>query len=458
MIKKYISIILILCISFCFVSCGQKNELPEYQEQSFEISGFWAPYEITEESFKQYKDIGFTTLNMINHSLSRTSENQFYLGSERTMKALEICEKVGLKAILNYNDWVADQCGDSYNSVTPFSKYDLYGEYKDIITGVHIVDEPSKHHYDIYADKTFMDDFKKVYPNANYIVNLSPKHAGGTYWDFTTYDELVNTYEEKIMTYFDNKFISVDFYPFVKEENRAYPRYDDWMITYEMIANLGKKYDAYKTAIIQSSVTNEFAKELTEGDMRLQVNMALAFGFDHIQYYCYSVPATYNADGTVESYMYEHCILNQDNTPNEMYYWLQDIHKEIQSFSSVILSYDWDSVIAVNPVGFSSNMDMSTMMRNEFTDTQYYDSAISSADLVITRFTSDKYGEAYMLVNYAQKDKNNVATVTFKNCKKVAVYGGNGFDGTPEIVELDEENKYRVDLAYGEGVFVVPIV
>lgn len=474
MFKRIITMILAVVMVVGIVGCKSddvsQNSEPEntlevdanglyiYEDHEFVTSGFWAPYDITEESFKQYKDIGFTTLNMINHSLSRTSENQFYLGSERTMKALEICEKVGLKAILNYNDWVADQCGDSYNSDTPFSKYDLYGEYKDIITGIHIVDEPSKHHYDIYADKTFMDDFKKVYPNANYIVNLSPKHAGGTYWDFTTYDELVNTYEEKIMTYFDNKFISVDFYPFVKEEHNSYPRHDDWMITYEMIANLGKKYDAYKTAIIQSSVTNEFAKELTEADMRFQVNMALAFGFDHIQYYCYSVPATYNADGTIESYMYEHCILNQDNTPNEMYYWLQDIHKEIQSFSSVILSYDWDSVIAVNPVGFSSNMDMSTMMRNEFTDTQYYDSAISSTDLVITRFTSDKYGEAYMLVNYAQKDKNNVATVTFKNCKKVAVYGGNGFDGTPEIVELDEENKYRVDLAYGEGVFVVPIV
>ena len=105
----------------------------------------------------------------------------------------------------------------------------------------------------------------------------------------------------------------------------------------KIIANLAKKHDAYKTAIIQSSVTNEFAPTLTEGDMRLQVNVALAFGFDHIQYYCYEVPRSYNEDGTIE-YMYEHCILNQDSTPNEMYYWLQDIHKEIQSFSNVILA------------------------------------------------------------------------------------------------------------------------
>lgn len=472
MFKKVIVLFLTAVMLLSVVGCNnasknkttgkKENVLPDYPEQYFETSGFWAPYEITEESFKQYKDAGFTTLNMINHSLAKTSEDQFYLGSDRTIKSLELCRKLGLNAILNYNDWIAtwSENNAEYYSETPFSQYDIYGDYKDIITGIHIVDEPSKHHYDgTYNSVAMMDDFKKVYPNANYIVNLSPKHAGGTYWEFTDYDELVDTYENEIMKHFDNKFISVDFYPFVKEENRAYPRWDDWVLTYEKIANLGKKYDAYKTAIIQSSVTNEFAKELSEADMRLQVNMALAFGFDHIQYYCYSVPKSIAEDGTV-TYMYEHCILNQDNTPNEMYYWLQDIHKEIQSYSSVILAYDWDEVMGINPVGFSSNMDMSyLLLEKEFAGNKHIESAIASTDLVISRFTSEKYGEAYMLVNYAQRDaENNIATITFKDCKKIAIYGGKGFDGTPKIVELDEENKYRFEFEYGEGAFVVPVV
>ncbi len=459
MLKKIIIISLALIMALSTVGC-KADELPDYPEQSFEISGFWAPYEITEESLQQYKDAGFTTLAFINHSLEKNSENQFYLGSDRTMKALELCRKTGLNAILQYGDWIAtwSENNKDYYSETPFSQYDLYEDYKDIITGIHIVDEPSKDHYDgRYNSKTMMDDFKKVYPNANYIVNLSPRYAGGTYWDFATYDELVETYEKEIMTYFDNKFISVDCYPFCNEEHQQYPRRSDWLLGHEIIANLAKEYDAYKTVIIQSSVTNEFAKELTAGDMRLQVNVALAFGFDHIQYYCYEVPKSFNEDGTVE-YMYEHCILNQDSTPNDMYYWIKDINKEIQSFSSVILAYDWDSIIIRNPVGFSSNTDVMMMLDREFEDAEYFEQAISSTDLAISRFVSEEYGEAYMLVNYALKDKNNVATVTFKNCEKVAVYGGNGFDGTPQIVELDEENKYRVDLAYGEGVFVVPIV
>jgi hypothetical protein len=156
--------------------------------------------------------------------------------------------------------------------------------------------------------------------------------------------------------------------------------------------------------------------------------------------------------------MYEHCILNQDSTPNEMYYWLQDIHKEIQSFSNVILAYDWDSIIASNPVGFSSNMDMMAMLDRTFEGAKHFEKALSSSDLAISRFTSEEYGEAYMFVNYALSDKpTNVATITFKDCSKIEIYGGKGFDGTPKIVELDEENKYRFEFEYGEGAFVVPM-
>lgn len=470
MIKKICALILSLIMMFsvgCKTTVGkgqtekEENLLPNYPQAKFELSGFWAPYELTEESFKQYKDAGFTTFAMINHSLAKDSEHQFYLGSDRTMKALELCKKADLKAILQYGDWIAtwSEGNEDYYSATPFSQYDLYSDYKDIITGISIVDEPSKDHYDgRYNSKSMMDDFEKVYPDAHYIVNLSPRYAGGSYWNFADYDELVETYESKIMTSFKNKFISVDCYPFCNEEHREYPRRADWLLGHEIIANMAQKHNAYKTAIIQSSVTNEFAKELTEGDMRLQVNVALAFGFDHIQYYCYEVPRAYNEDGTIE-YMYEHCILNQDSTPNEMYYWIQSIHKEIQSFSNVILAYEWDSIITRNPVGFSSNTDMMQMLDREFENAKHFQKAISSSDLAISRFTSEKYGEAYMLVNYALSDKpTNVATITFKDCSKLAVYGGKGFDGTPKIVELDEENKYRFEFEYGEGAFVVPIV
>ena len=432
-----------------------KNQLPQYDEHEFNIMGLWAPYDVSEEGFKLYKDAGFNVLSFTNHSEEpRTSDNQYYIGSNRTMKALELCRKVGLDAYIAYEDtwFVRDIEGEDYFDGTPFTNYDFYGEYKDIIKGVHIKDEPHKDDMDKYSEMRLIEDFKKVYPNASYVVNLTPNYAGGAWCGFTTYDELLEYYEKSFMVHFEKPYISVGYYPFPNEENSSYPRRNDWVITYEKIAELAKKYNAEKTMILQSSVSLEFAKELTEADMRLQVNMALAFGVDNIQYYCYSVPKG--------QYYYDYCIVDRENKPSVLYGYLQGIHKEIQSYADVILSYEWDSVIGSNPVGFSSNMDMSKLLlQNEFKDTKHFVQALSSTDLVISRFVSEKHGEAYMLVNYAQKDaKNNIATITFKDCSKVAVYGGNGFDGTPKIIELDEENKYRFEFEYGEGAFVVPIV
>ena len=225
MFKRVLALTLVFVMAVGVVGCTGTSDIPEYAEKQFEISGFWAPYDISEEGLKQYKDAGFTTLAMINHSLEYTSEGQFYLGSDRTMTALENCKKVGLKAILNYNDWMVPRCeeeGEDFYGDTPFSKYDIYGEYKDIITGIHICDEPylkredgtGTNHFELYGKKTTIDDFKKDYPNAKFIVNLIPITAVGTR-GFDSYDEMMDLYEKTFMEPFGNKaFVSVDVYPF----------------------------------------------------------------------------------------------------------------------------------------------------------------------------------------------------------------------------------------------------
>lgn len=471
MCKKAVAMVLVLILSFSFVGCGKKYKLPEYSEKQFEISGFWAPYEISEESFKQYKDAGFNTLAMINHSLGNTSEEQFYLGSERTMKALEICKKVGLKAILNYNDWKAEQCeGEGYNGDTPFSTYDLYSDYKDIITGVHICDEPylkrsdGSNHFEIYGNKTLIEDFKKVYPDADFIVNLIPLTALSTR-GFDSYEQMMELYEETFMEPFENPFVSVDVYPFHQDVTN-----DDesLLINYKYIADSAKKYNIKPGFILQSSVggadegKKEFEMQLSESDLRWEINNALAFGADTLQYYCYSVPKSFNEDGSAE-YMYDNCVLNRDDTPSEVYYSLQKLHKEIQSFASVILSYDWDTTIGISgsedqtfrvcSIEFDDNFDVINLK-----NTENYVKAEGTQDLILSRFTSEQYGEAYMFLNWAERGISNTVNATFKNCGAVAIYGGEGFDGTPKIVTLDKNGNITLKLEYGEGVFITPIV
>ncbi len=451
MFKKIFATVLVIIMAFGFSGCGEKYKLPEYSQKEFEISAFWAPYDISEEGLQQYKNAGFNTLAMINHSLDWTSENQFYLGSKRTMTALENCKKVGLDAILNYNDWVAMSIeGEDYYGETPFSKYDIYGEYKDIIRGVHICDEPTKNHIYEYNNKTFIEDFKKVYPNADYVINLIPFTAVDEKRGYTTYDEMMTLYGEEIMSQFDNPYISVDVYPFHLQINNNPANIAG---NYEIIAKKAKEYGGETTFILQSSTGNEFEAELSEGDMRWEVNSALAFGADNLQYYCYAVPID---ESRPNNAMYDYCITNPDGTPSPIYDYVKTVNKEAQSIAPIILSYDWDKAFGILGEK-SSDFRVSAVTFNDLSDSKHYVEGHATHDLVISRFTSDDYGEAYMLVNFADNATNKI-DVTFKDCRAVAVYGGKGYTGTPEIVELDENGKFTRELSYGEGVFVTPIV
>ncbi|MBQ8793175.1 MAG: hypothetical protein IJZ63_00330 [Clostridia bacterium] len=493
MVKRIVTLLLAFVMAFAAIGCGEEtaepaakeeNKTPQYAEKQFEISGFWAPYDISEEGLKEYKDVGFTTLAMINHSLGATSEEQFYFGSQRTMTALENCKKVGLNAILNYNDWMVPRCeeeGYDFYGDTPFSKHDIYGEYKDIITGIHICDEPylkredgtGTNHFALYGDKTLIDDFKKVYPNAKFIVNLIPITAVSSR-GFTTYEEMMELYEKTFMEPFENPFVSVDVYPFHQGNTQ-----DDGtlLVNYQYIADSAKKYGVKPGYILQSSVggadegRKEFEMELSESDLRWEVNNALLFGADTLQYYCYSVPKSFDENGK-EVFMYDYCILNRDDTPSPIYYSLQKIHKEIQSYSNVILSYDWQQVIGksgydvstyrVAPLEIDDNFEAIT-----FDNAKKYVETSCSQDVAISHFTSKDFGEAYMFVNWADRGVknedgtlekvNNIVTAKFKDCSELKVYGGVGFDGTPKTLKLDKNGEVQFELEYGEGIFVVPV-
>ncbi len=459
MIKRIVSIVLVLCLVLCtFCSCkatGKKNNLPQYESQQFEIAGLWAPRQMTEEAFVQYKNAGFNVYSFTNHDeLPRTSENQYYLGSKRSMEALELCRKVGLDVYLSYGDSWFNRAneGDEYFDGTPFTNHDVYGEYKDIIKGMHIKDEPNKETMTYLSDDTLINDFKKVYPNTKYIINLIPETAVQSR-DYETYAEMLEHFGKGILSKFETPHVSVDCYLYSKSsfvENNI-------LNNYIQLARCAKDYGATTSMILQTSTGNEFLDTLSEADMRQQVYLALAFGAQSIQYYCYSVP-----EGMDPQYI--NCMLERDNvTPNQLYYDVKTVNEEIQKFASAILAYKWDNAIGISgtkdqtfrvcAIEFDENFD-----RINLENTKHYVSATSIYDMVLSRFTSEKYGEAYMFVNFAREESgNNVVTAQFKDCKSVAIYGGSGYTGTPEIVELDENGNISFELEYGEGAFVVPI-
>ena len=434
------------------ISIKSTPKLPSYDKQEFEIGALSSPEELSEEAYMQYKDAGFNVMVFSIHNGKSSSDDLFYLGSNRTQKALEICKKIGLDVYVAYgNSWAARNIeGEDYFGNTPFSKHNYYGDYMDMIKGIRIIDEPSKDQLITLADDSLINDFKKVYADKKYMINLIPATAV-TSRGFADYEELLDFYGKNIMSKFDKPYISVDVYPFSTSKNPE----NMIVYNYNEIAKTAKKYGAETTFILQSSTGLEFLDTLSEADMRWQAYLAIAFGADNLQYYSYSVP---------DEIEYNYCMLQKDKkTPSELYYHVKEVNNEIQKFASVALSYNWEQAIGVygtvdqnlrvSAVKFDENFEVA-----KFKKAEHYVETTSTQDLLISRFASDKYGEAYMFVNFARAENdNNVIDATFKNCDAVAVYGGENYNGTPKIIELTKDGKFELELKYGEGVFVTPL-
>lgn len=420
---------------------------PQYAEKQFKISGFWSPYEVTEEAFELYKNAGFNVFLMGNHSVKNwTTDTLTYLGSNRTEKSLELCKKVGLNASLCYGEWYYERCEGKNMPETPFSSLDLYGDYADIIDSVHIADEPSKSQMKKYGDDNLTADYKSVYGNKPYIVNLYPDYAPVSQIGATNYSDYLNAYGEEILADFDGSaLVSVDYYPFRSEGFQT-----GWLGCYEKVAKTAKKYNAEKRFYIQSAVKNEFADSLSEDDLRLQVYVALCFGASRLSYYCYAMP------GYPDDCMYEKCMLGQDNNPTEIYDYVKNVNAEIQSFSSAFFAFEWIKTVGITKDGTDGNPAILKLKEEvDFSDRKYLTDVKSSVDAIIGCFENGD-GEAYMAVNYGQPSKtnDNVVEMNFKNVDYVAVYGGES--RSVDIVKLNGR-KFSITLKSGEGKFIVPL-
>ena len=451
--KRVQQLVAIVCSGAMMLSaaCALNRKapaLPTYDKQDFVFFGFWSPYDFTEESYALYRQSGLNTMLFTNHSVqTASSDNLHYLGSGATMRSLELCRKTGLNAILNYGWWYYEwvEGGKSYGD-TPFSDYNLYEDYKDMIVGVHIADEPKYNQIDDYAKESLIADYKRVY-DVPYMLNLYPSYAGQDAIGYEGYKQYVQSYADKVLTQFDdNRLLSVDFYPFRASSSSMHSA---WLACYNNVASVAKSTGSKQSYYIQTAVGNEFQGELGQDEICMQLNVAMAFGADWFGFYCYEMPRTYLEDGTYEP-MYSYCMLNPDGTPSLLYYAVQSEIARVSAFSDAYLAYDWVKTVPVTPAGAKENYALKLISGSDFSGTSI-EQVTADSDTVVGCFTSEK-GEAFMVVNYGTPSEKKTSTTTVKvGCDGyAAVYGKSG---APEIVKL-KKGELQLEMASGEGRFV----
>lgn len=479
---------IVLCLILSPTGCGNRSETDSdgktisggerkeyaaetYEEKTLPIMGFWAP-DVDEEAYKLYKDCGFNTVLLINNSSKRQikngefirdTTNTYYLGSEYTAQALAMSRKYGLKAVLSLNDWLSDYTNNS----TPFTTRTTYEDYRDMIIGVHISDEPYKQHIDYYSRESFIDDYKKAYGDLPYMLNLHPELTMSTapqlnfgmgkdanYNDYVTYfcDNIVSKFEK-------NRYISVDLYPCTQRSETNKFLKPGWLHCYETIANNALKYNCeyinYYIQAVEGEATD--VRLPSEADIRLQVNMALAYGANQISYYTYNMPHDVDELGRIVE-MYDKCILDGDGQPTVLYDAAKKVNAELTAFDDAYLAYKYCGTYPIfakknTKTDFAyleNRLDLSALKR--------ISDITADNETVAGVFEREDGEQAFMLVNYSETTKNITAnvTVSLKDSEAVAVYGGIGFDGIPQIIYA-ENGKINISLLSGEGKFFVPL-
>lgn len=468
--KKFFAGILatvLTCTLFTGCSSSKVNRiLPEFHSEDTIIrSAWWCP-DPTAENYEIYKECGLNTVMLVNHNfrigdfntsddqLQLTKEGCYYIGTpdgfeSQTMtdKALAMAKEKGLDVILaegeSYFHWIGEDV-DIYEDF----KID-YSEYKDIIVGLFSGDEPSAP--EIKERAKNIDKAEKAFPGIPYFANLLPYYADAkNHLKANSYSEYLNIYGTEFMAKTKQpRMISVDVYPFIGAN------FHKWLLNYEFITEKALEYDADIHMFIQSAISADHShRMLSEKEIEVQVNTALAYGAKAYSYFLYT-PA---GEGFPEG------LVDQKGKPAEMYYHAQKANKQVASLENAYMHYDYVDTIPVIKEGdeYGSGAFMffpSLKLKGSLEESKVLKSVTTENHALVTILRDKDGNEAFYLTNFYENEGEDVnedctMTLSFDGMKKVALYGSEECL-TGDIVDL-KKSTFECTLSSGEGILVVP--
>lgn len=250
----------------------------------------WYPPTPTEENFRQYKECGFDRIFLLGEYVDGA-------GTPKMEKALEMCDKFGIKAFVDISGRLdlIEECIDEYMKHPSFEgfNYDEPVIYRNTLTKMDgIVDIAP-----------VVEKMHKKYPTVEFLINLNPTTSVKLPWGTPpfTYEEYLEAQEKYINGIFDGSettnWLSCDDYPicYDPETDRRFLK-DTWLRNVEYIAQAKKnsRYILKTNFFIQvmpyGVPANLHDRLPTYEDISLQAYTLLAFGFDSISYFCYAMP------------------------------------------------------------------------------------------------------------------------------------------------------------------------
>ncbi len=415
------------------------SDIPEYTVDRGEyfISAFGDPRALTKEAWQTLPDCN------INYVYIDPWYNSTSIGYENILtQAIELCGEVGIKGLIMPNNTHQEDA-----PLTSFEQYEVdYTQYEGF-GGFYAFDEPSSQQF-----SSIVTDYAKYkeskYQDYLYLITMMYQDVNGS---GLSRDQFYDKYSDEILTKFEDhtRILSFDFYPLqysAKLSQNQLPI--GWLESLDRNSYYAKQANAEFYNYLQTCSMGYGSARLPETlqDIRFQVAASMAFGAKGVQCFTYSEFANEDFDG---------CMLTAAGQKTDIWYYCQQVFKEIRNWEDVYLSFDYQGIMTVETDASSKNADiMNEITKCKIDSHSRIKDMTVERDLLVGVFTDkDGYdGFLFTTCNDPYYQKYNQISVEFNNASKALVY----WNGQRQVVDLTN-GMLHWDLAAGDILFAIPI-
>ena len=327
--------------------------------------------------------------------------------------------------------------------------------------GILLRDEPTWRMFD--ASAAIYNAVKKYDENIFVKQNLLPL-AQGVHANYTAEyntQTLQESYELYLRTW--QQMTNADYIMFDDYPIRSSGIGSEHIMGLKLVADICKEKDLSLYVVAQAmemmSDGRLSMRECTKADMYWQLNMLQGFGVKRIAYFTYWRRRSSNTSG--EFFVDGASFMTSAGEKTDLYYYMTDIHKEIQNFAPTLLSFDYNACAyymkapMAFPAGYLGDIKNEPMscIKNV---------SVEQSDLLLVTemIDKDKGNYMYMLQNIMDPARGLLGdTVVHTEVEfdskynYVAVY----YKGEVTYHKLNN-HKYSTELSAGYAEFVIPYV
>lgn len=425
------------------------GELPTYAKlpegEGFYFSLFADPAQQTLEAYQNIVDCGMNWIYI--DPWSGTGIN-----SAGLIKALELCEQVGLNALIMINN-THDSRVDEHVSFLDAATID-YTQYP-AFKGVYAFDEPSVE--DMYW---IAEDYERwcnsQYKDYIYLVNMMANAD-----DCPETPEFLQKYWDIVLSKNLNNILIYDVYPLyanIGDKVEPYIR-EKTLYVAEQFSKIakekGSKYYVYFQTY--SSKDGRVRDMISVNDTRFQIAYNLAYGAQGF------IPFTY-----LSMSQFNNGMVSGAGTKLDYYYWVQEVFTELKNFEDVYFAFDYQQTMAIlgpNRDDDRGYGEQSEDHFNKLTDKLESHERIKTVeteyDLLIGTFKDANDNDGFLITSYTDPYymKNNNVSIEFNNATRALIY----YNGTLLTNDADntcyilEDGKLNLNLEAGDYAFVIPV-